>query len=270
MAENKKRNFLVHGGILAMAGIIVRIIGMFYRIPLMNIIGSEGNGIYSVAYTISTMMNLITMAINNALTPFIYKSINAGHPERIFKATRPIFGLTAGLCIMTMAFAPEIILIFGGENYMDAVYVIPPISASVYFIFVYAMFSSIEYYYQKTLLIAIATSVSAVLNILLNYIFIKLFGYYAAGYTTLVCYTMLAFMHYIFYRKVVEKNLDSNVRLFDEKIILLTSIGVIAVMFLMVLVYKLFWLRYAVIAIILVAAIIFRKKLMDTIMSLKK
>ena len=52
MAENKKRNFLVHGGILAMAGIIVRIIGMFYRIPLMNIIGSEGNGIYSVAYNI--------------------------------------------------------------------------------------------------------------------------------------------------------------------------------------------------------------------------
>ena len=50
MAENKKRNFLVHGGILAMAGIIVRIIGMFYRIPLMNIIGSEGNGIYSVQY----------------------------------------------------------------------------------------------------------------------------------------------------------------------------------------------------------------------------
>ena len=36
MSENK-RNFLVHGGILAMAGILVRIIGMFYRIPLVNI-----------------------------------------------------------------------------------------------------------------------------------------------------------------------------------------------------------------------------------------
>ena len=33
MSENKRRNFLVHGGILAVAGILVRIIGMFYRIP---------------------------------------------------------------------------------------------------------------------------------------------------------------------------------------------------------------------------------------------
>ena len=43
--SNKKSDFLVHGGILAMAGILVRIIGMLYRIPLVNIIGSEGNGI---------------------------------------------------------------------------------------------------------------------------------------------------------------------------------------------------------------------------------
>ena len=51
MSENK-RNFLVHGGILAMAGILVRIIGMFYRIPLVNIIGSDGNGIYGAAYNV--------------------------------------------------------------------------------------------------------------------------------------------------------------------------------------------------------------------------
>ena len=53
MSENK-RNFLVHGGILAMAGILVRIIGMFYRIPLVNIIGSDGNGIYGAAYKMYT------------------------------------------------------------------------------------------------------------------------------------------------------------------------------------------------------------------------
>ena len=40
MAETKKKNnFIAQGGILALAGIISRIIGMLYRIPLMNIIG---------------------------------------------------------------------------------------------------------------------------------------------------------------------------------------------------------------------------------------
>ena len=41
MSESNKRNFIVHGSILAIAGILVRIIGMLYRIPVVNIIGSE-------------------------------------------------------------------------------------------------------------------------------------------------------------------------------------------------------------------------------------
>ena len=40
MSESNKRNFIVHGSILAIAGILVRIIGMLYRIPVVNIIGS--------------------------------------------------------------------------------------------------------------------------------------------------------------------------------------------------------------------------------------
>ena len=40
MSQDNKRNFILHGSILAMAGIFVRIIGMVYRIPVLNIIGS--------------------------------------------------------------------------------------------------------------------------------------------------------------------------------------------------------------------------------------
>lgn len=43
--RNIGKKIIIQGGILAMAGILVRVIGMLYRIPLLNIIGSEGNGI---------------------------------------------------------------------------------------------------------------------------------------------------------------------------------------------------------------------------------
>ena len=36
MSESNKRNFIVHGSILAIAGILVRIIGMLYRIPVVK------------------------------------------------------------------------------------------------------------------------------------------------------------------------------------------------------------------------------------------
>ena len=51
---NRKRgeSFIVQAGILAGAGIIVRIIGILYRSPLTSIIGDEGNGYYGTAYNI--------------------------------------------------------------------------------------------------------------------------------------------------------------------------------------------------------------------------
>ena len=42
--KQKAANFVIQGSILAMAGILVRIIGMLYRMPLNDIIGKQGNG----------------------------------------------------------------------------------------------------------------------------------------------------------------------------------------------------------------------------------
>lgn len=113
--------------------------------------------------------------------------------------------LVAVLVILSMAFAPEIILIFGGRKYYEAIWVVPPVAVSMFLIFLYSLFSNIEYYFKKTGFIALASIVCAVANLGLNKVFIELFGYYAAGYTTLVCYGLLALMHYFFYRKALHQ-----------------------------------------------------------------
>ena len=46
-AHLRRTNFVFQGSLLAIAGIIVRIIGMIYRVPLTAIIGTEGNGYYN-------------------------------------------------------------------------------------------------------------------------------------------------------------------------------------------------------------------------------
>ena len=50
--KEKRSDFLVQGSILAAASIIVRLIGLVYRIPMANILGEEGQGLYSIAYDI--------------------------------------------------------------------------------------------------------------------------------------------------------------------------------------------------------------------------
>lgn len=230
------------------------------RLMISKMIGNTQAAYYSVAYTISMMMNLIMSALNSALTPFIYKSINNGKNADIRKGTTFVFILMAMLCIVTMAFAPEIITIFAGKNYADAVYVVPPIAASVYFIFVYSMFSTVEYYYQKTVRIAVATSVSAVVNVVLNYYLINIYGYYAAGYTTLISYMILTVMHYIFYKAIVTDKLGKNVELYNMKVIVICSIFVLVTMLFMIYIYKEQVIRYSVIlAIVVVCLFNFRK-----------
>lgn len=63
MSKQKKKkdlNFLIQGSILAIAGIVVRLIGLLYRVPLTNIIGEEGMGVYSTAYSIYNILLLIS------------------------------------------------------------------------------------------------------------------------------------------------------------------------------------------------------------------
>lgn len=62
MSEKKPQdsNFIVQGGILAAAGIISRIIGFIYRIPLQNTIGDAGMGYYSAAFQIYSVMLIIS------------------------------------------------------------------------------------------------------------------------------------------------------------------------------------------------------------------
>ena len=58
--NSDKSNYIIQGSILAAASIVVRIIGMLYRIPVTNIIGDVGNDYYSGAFEIYNIILLIS------------------------------------------------------------------------------------------------------------------------------------------------------------------------------------------------------------------
>ncbi len=238
------------------------------RIMIGKMVGNVQAGYYSVSYTIATVMLLLTTSLSHALTPYIYKSINNNDNSRmknIKRRTTPLFLLVAVSCLALSLFAPEIVKFFAGEKYMEAIYVIPPVAASVYFIFAYNMFSNIEYYYSKTKKIALATTISAIANIILNYICIKTFGYIAAGYTTLVCYILLCVLHYIFYRKLIKQNLSKFKDLYSSKTIFALGLLLITLSILISLVYNNMLIRYAIIIIIAIICILFRKSIIKAL-----
>lgn len=114
MEKKKKRsNFIVQGSVLAAASIIVRIIGMLYRIPLTGIIGDKGNGIYSVAYEVYAILLLLSsyslpLAVSKLMSALVAKGErkNAG---RYFRCAM-VFAVVAGgtVACLTYCFAGTI------------------------------------------------------------------------------------------------------------------------------------------------------------------
>lgn len=107
--EQKKNNssFLVQGAILATAGIITRLIGIAYRIPVNNILGDEGQGFYGCAYSIYNIALLLTSySLPLAVSKLVSARIAKGEHKnamRIFKSAF-LFALVVGSLVGVIVF----------------------------------------------------------------------------------------------------------------------------------------------------------------------
>ena len=153
------------------------------RIMISRIVGVSAAAIYSVAYNISLIMSLFTNAINSTFVPSLYNSLKKKEYDNIKKNSSYVVIIAAVLTALAMLFGPELIAIFAPTEYQAAVWIIPPVSMSVYFIAVYALFVNIEFYFEKTKYVMYVSVLGAALNVFLNWVFITKYGYIAAGYT---------------------------------------------------------------------------------------
>ena len=98
MGKSGKNGFILQAGILAAAGVITRIIGILYRSPLVAIIGDEGNGYYSAAYTIYTIILLVS---TNGIPSAVSKIVAGKLAKKEYKNAHKIF--MGAFCYVTIA-----------------------------------------------------------------------------------------------------------------------------------------------------------------------
>lgn len=104
MSEKSRQsggNFLVQGSILAAAGIIVRLIGLLYKIPMTRILGDEGIGYYNTAYEIYNIgLILSSYSLPLAVSKLIAKKEQErerGDANRVFHCGIAVGVFTGGL-----------------------------------------------------------------------------------------------------------------------------------------------------------------------------
>lgn len=231
------------------------------RIMIQNMVGASEAGIYSIAYTISMMMSIVTTAINASYTPYTYQSIKKNRITGLKKNTSILMIASCAICFCLIAFGPEVIRVIASPDYYEARWIVPSVAAASHFIFVTGFYGNVLFYYEKTKFIMIASMVAAMLNIGLNYITIPILGYIAAAYTTLICQIVMLIAYYLFYR-VQSRESDSGM-IYNDKLLFATSVIITIFSVLITLVYDIVIIRYGVIVIVIVATIWKRNILID-------
>lgn len=229
------------------------------RIMITNLVNSSATAVYSVAYTVGMVISILWTSIEASLSPWIYEQMKKNNHEAIRKRTFQIMVFFAVMCLVCALFAPEIIAILAPTEYYEGVYVIPSIASSAFFIAAYSIYMRAELYYKQTKFAMIATTLSAGLNVLLNYIFILRYGFIAAGYTTLFCYLLLYLLHYL---NVKRRGYDVY---FANKRILVLSATVVLASIVLNFAYNYTIVRYGLIAIIIIVGMINKKRLVSII-----
>ncbi len=171
------------------------------KIMITNMLGEDKTALYSAAYSCGALVTTLLTSMNTAFAPWIGEKLHENRRKEIHSFSRIYVSMFVLLAIFVMLLAPEILLIIGGSTYKESVYVIPPVACGCIFQFVYTMHVNVEQFMKKTVNMAIASMIAALINLLLNYIFIPKFGYMAAAYTTLVGYAWLMCSHvYLVYK----------------------------------------------------------------------
>lgn len=196
------------------------------KIMINYMCGTHDVAIYSVSYAAGSLINLITNAVNSTFAPYQYQKIKSGEYELLAKRANQVLGFVAVMLCGVMLFSREIVLFFGGHKYIESVSVIIPICVGVYFNYMFQLFARVQEYFERKVTVVLSSILCALLNLVLNYIFIKLVGYQAAAYTTFACYLIFCVIHYFFYRRACRELLD-GVQLYNAKGLLIVSIVVI-------------------------------------------
>ena len=236
---------------------------------ISHMVGKDKAAIYGVAYSLAMMLTFVLNAINNSYVPWYYGKIKENKQEENKEISIIIAGIIAILLTGVIWSAPEIILVFAGEKYYEAIYVVPPVAISLLLLFYSQLFINVEFYYEEKTKLIWASISAAVTNLIMNWFCIRRFGFVAAAYTTLLSYIIFALANYFAMKKVLkEKGVMDNAYNYKGLVLLLIIFSFLSIIGM--LCYPFFGIRLVMIVLLLSLIVWKRRVLIEYYKRLKK
>ena len=171
-------------------------------------------GVYSVAYSLCSVLSVIFAAVNTAWTPFYYDYKKTNNDEAITEHSRRYIKLITMMFIGFILLSFDVFKLMAPEPYWSGLKVIPIFVASFYFSYLYHFPVGFEYYYEKTKLIPVATIIVAAINIVLDIVLIPRYAAFGAVFATMISQMLLFAFHFVLSRFVIKERFDYKLSFF--------------------------------------------------------
>lgn len=179
----------------------------FDRIMISRMVGFSESGIYSFTYNIAVILQIVYSSLDSVWGPWFFNRMNANAFTDIRKAAQKYTVLMVFLTVSLMTISREFIMLMAPEEYWEGVKLVPVLILGIFVLFLYTLPVGVEYFKKKTGYIAICSVATALCNIVLNYFGIRIWGYMAAAYTTLISYVILFTLHWTISRKLIKEKI---------------------------------------------------------------
>lgn len=232
------------------------IIGQSDRIIINKFMGYEPAAIYTVAYTIGGLGLVIAEITNKSWSPWYLDATKANKGNKINDVSKVYVLIISLVFIAVMLVSPEIFYLMAPKEYAVGITSGVIITCGVFFQFLYRFPLGYEQYSKRMKWVAIATIISSLVNIGLNYYLIPLYGMEGAAGATLISYIVLFLIHEFVARSII-KNYNINFRNY-----LLGIASVILVAIFSLYFKDLWFMRYILLLVFLIlfSILIYRKK----------
>ena len=236
------------------------IFNQFDKLMIQHMVGMDKAGIYSLVYSCSVVVVCVINAINGAYVPWKYQKLQKQAYKRIAMVSEWIAAGIGVILILVILAGPELIQMIAPAEYYEAIWIMPPVVGSLFFLFLAQLFINVEFYFEQKQALVKGSIFSAVINVVLNYFAIKRFGYVAAGYTTLVCYIVFVAANYYYMKKLCAEKLQ-GAEIYNIRNLCVLSVGFLFAMFAALLVYPYPMLRWGGLCLIVIMGLVFHKKI---------
>ncbi len=171
-------------------------LGYFDRIIIRQLTTAEATGLYSFAYDVGTVMNMVVLASVRAWRPIFFEEYREGQTAKLERMAREYADYVYVAALGISLFAVEVVTVLADKSYHASLPLVPVIVVGYVFVFLYTLFFQYAAYRRRTELISLSTLLAGAANIGLNYAYIPVYGYAAAAYTTLASFFLLFLLHY--------------------------------------------------------------------------